>query len=88
MNVHICQPEFSSLSGMREFYAVNGMLATSTVADTALIRSHVAYHSGMQAAERAVIKPSRGHSYKVNGTVVRISNHYDHRDGITGWTSR
>jgi len=51
-----------------------------------LIRSHIAYWGGTALAERAVIKPSRGHSYRVNGSVVvKISDHYDHREGITGW---
>jgi hypothetical protein len=91
--VHICQREFAGLASMREFYAVNNMIATSTVADEALIRSHIAYHAGQTLAEWAEIRPSRGHSYKVNllgrpkrqdWKLVRITNHYDHRSGVAG----
>ncbi len=73
---------------MRNFYDRVGLMPTSTNADVCLIRSHIAYHSGSAAAERATIAPSRGHSYRINGeTVVRITDHYDHRDGVAGWTS-
>lgn len=67
---------------MREAYSLHSMIPTSTSADTYLIRSHIAYHCGSDAAERAIIKPSRGHSYKIDGVVVRIVDHYDHREGV------
>lgn len=71
---------------MRGLYAVHGCYPSSTNGDVLLIRSHIAYWSGQEAAERAVIKASRGHSYRVNGLqVVRITDHYDHREGVTGW---
>ena len=90
--IHICQPEHCHLNGMKEFYAVAGMLATSENADIALIRSHIAYHAGSRPAERASIKPSRGHSYRVSmygahdkfDLIVRITDHYDHRNGVSG----
>ncbi len=86
---HLCQPEHAGLPrGMRDLYDRLGLIPTSTNADTVLIRSHIAYWSGSKEAERATIKPSRGHSYRVNGSViVRIADHYDHRDGVTGWNS-
>jgi hypothetical protein len=55
MNQHICQTQFGMLPSMKEFYHVAGMLATSNVADIALIRSHIAYWSGSQKAEKASI---------------------------------
>src|SRR5947209_2405124 len=87
----LCQPEYAGMNGMHDLYNVLGMIPTSENADVVLIRSHIAYHSGSKAAERAVIKPSRGHSYRVSKAsgidcIVRIRNHYDHRDGVTGWT--
>jgi len=84
---HLCLPEYRALpGGMKELYAALGLLATSENADTVLIRSHIAYWSGDKAAEAAVIKPSRGHSYRINGAVlVRITDYFDHRDGIVGW---
>ena len=92
MNKHICQPSYASLASMKEFYMATNMLPTSDVANTALIRSHVAYHAGSVVAERAVITPSRGHSYRVRlygdirdrGTIARITDHYNHRNGVTG----
>ncbi len=89
MNEHICQPAYRHLHGMRAFfYSQVGVIATSENADIMLIRSHIAYWSSSDAAFRAVIKPSRGNSYRVNGdTIVRIVDHYDHRDGVTGWAS-
>lgn len=85
-DVHICLPQFAMLNGMRAFYAANGMLATSENADVALIRSHIAYHAGNNVAERAVIKSSRGHSYRINhNTIVRITDHYNHRTGVQGY---
>lgn len=84
--IHICKPEYSHLSSMQEFYRTVGVVATSTWADIMLIRSHIAYWSGSQEAERATITPSRGHSYRVNKeVVVKITNTYDHRDGVIGW---
>lgn len=86
MSEHICQAQYCGLGGMRNFYSALSLIPTSTNADTALIRSHIAYHSGSAAADRAVIKPSRGHSYRVNkDVIVRITDHYDHRNGVTGW---
>lgn len=86
MNEHICQPAYRHLPGMREFYREVRTIATSENADVMLIRSHIAYWSGTGTAERSVINPSRGHSYRVNGdTIVRIRDHYDHREGVTGW---
>jgi hypothetical protein len=83
---HLLRPEHVGLAGMREFYAKTNTYATSTNGDTALIRSHIAYHSGIATAERATIKPSRGHSYRINGDhIVKITDHYDHRNGVTGW---
>lgn len=90
---HICEPHFCHLDGMRKLYEACKVYPTSTHGDTMLIRSHIAYHSGNAAAERVVIKPSRGHSYnvlscsrpgayKVN---VKITDYYDHRDGVHGW---
>jgi len=84
---HICQGQYWNLPNMREFYRANNVIPTSENADVMLIRSHIAYWSGNDAANRAVIKPSRGHSYRVNkDCIVRIRDYYDHRDGITGWT--
>jgi len=80
---NICQSEFSMLNGMREFYQLCGMIATSEVATVALIRSYIAYHRGQREALRATIKPSRGHSYRVNGdSIVRIVDYFDHRNGV------
>src|SRR5258707_1079594 len=59
---HICRPGYRHLAGMREFYHAVGIIATSETADVMLIRSHIAYWSGNATAERAVIKPSHGHS--------------------------
>lgn len=91
---HLCQPEYRRLLGMREFYKECRLLPTSETADISLIRSHIAYWSGNAAAERASIKASRGHSYRVapygkhtkSDVIVRISDHYDHRLGVSGWT--
>lgn len=88
---HICQSGFNHLPGMREFYQQVKTIATSTNADTMLIRSHIAYWSGNAMAEAAIITASRGHSYRVKldrdfkGTIVKIVDHYDHREGVTGW---
>lgn len=90
MDKHICQEEYAHLASMKEFYSANHMLATSEEADISLIRSHIAYHAGVQRAKQAIIKPARGHSYRVrlygmgDGVIVRISDHYDHRNGVTG----
>lgn len=79
----------STACTMREFYDRENMIATSIVATTALIRSHIAYHAGRLAAERAEINPSRGHSYRIDldgqRTIVRITDYYDHRNGIKGF---
>lgn len=83
------------LGDMRAFYEATGMLATSEVADIALIRSHIAYWQGVAVAENASIRASRGHSYRIalngrhgaNDYFVRITDHYDHRKGVTGFVS-
>jgi hypothetical protein len=88
---HICQPEFLGVGDMRGAYSRAGLLPTSTNADIFLIRSHIAYWTGSQAAERVTIRPSRGHTYRVTGPyignalVIRITDHYDHRNGVDGW---
>jgi hypothetical protein len=90
-HAHLCQPGFRSLSGMMALYERLALIPTSTVADTVLIRSHLAYWTGAKAAYQAKIKPSRGHSYRVTcqwrTVIVRIVDHYDHREGVTGWMS-
>lgn len=87
---HLLQDEFLGVGDMRGFYDRCRLLPTSTNADISLIRSHVAYWSGSAEAERAVIRPSRGHSYRLKAHgmefLVRISDHYDHRNGVAGWT--
>lgn len=75
---------------MREYYNAAGLIPTSTNADIALIRSWIAYWQGESAADRASIRPSRGHSYRIalygrhdaEDTIVRISDYYDHRNGV------
>lgn len=92
-NLHICQERFASLPSMREFYPLIEALPTSENADRALIRSHIAYWSGSMKAEKASIKASRGHSYRVamygkhdkGDIIVKISDYYDHRDGVLGY---
>jgi hypothetical protein len=74
---------------IREAYDLRRLLATSTSADTYLIRSHIAFHCGRIAAEESKITPSRGHTYRVKNPcwddcIVRITDHYDHRDGVHG----
>lgn len=74
---------------MRAFYDAARMIPTSTNADIALIRSHIAYWAGQRAAEEADVVPSRGHSYRfdLHGVryVVRIADYFDHRQGVTGF---
>ena len=90
---HICQEGFTALRGMREFYNLAGLLPTSENADVALIRSHIAYWSGAKKAEKASIKASRGHKYRVamygthdkSDLIVRITDYYDHREGVIGY---
>jgi hypothetical protein len=81
----------STCEDMRAFYSALHLLPTSEAADCVLIRSHIAYHAGAMDAERAEIKASRGHSYKVSDSrgvhVVRILDHFDHRTGVVGWAS-
>lgn len=92
-NIHLLNTDHPD---MRGFYRAFRLIPTSINADTALIRSHIAYHSGTRAAERAAIKPSRGHSYRVaphgkhgkDDLILRVSNWYDHREGVVGWTTR
>ena len=87
---HICEPHFCGLASMREMYEACKVYPTSTNGDIMLIRSHIAYWQGKERAERAVIKPSRGHSYTVRTSalpgaykvIVRISDYYDHRNGV------
>lgn len=94
MSKHLLQ-HVPCLGSMRAFYDAHSMIPTSTNADVALIRSHIAYHSGAAAAERAAIKASRGHWYRVaphgkhssTEIAVRIIDYYDHRAGVLGWTS-
>ena len=78
---------------MREFYSAVGIYPTSDNGNIALVRSHVAYHCGNQKAERAVIKPSRGYTMRVNlygkfdkasDIILTIVDEYDHRSGIKG----
>lgn len=77
---------------MREYYDTAGLLPTSEYADIALIRSWIAYWQGESKADRASIKASRGHSYRIayygrhdaDDTFVRITDYYDHRDGVVG----
>lgn len=95
MNATICQPQYSHLAGMREFYLTQNAYPTSINGDILLVRSHIAYWSGMDAAEYAIIKKSRGDSYRVyrsqhgqrikDFVTVRIVDAYDHREGVTGW---
>ena len=92
MHIHACLNEFAHLASMKEFYSAAQMLPTSETADIALIRSYIAYHAGNAAAERASIRASRGHSYRVSwhgkhdkhDRIVRIRDHYDHRAGVLG----
>lgn len=92
-NVHLLNTDQPD---MRGFYRALRLIPTSTDADTSLIRSHLAYHNGVRTAERAAIKPSRGHSYRValNGKhakddlILRVSDPYDHREGVTGWITK
>ncbi len=89
---HLLQAEFLGVGDMRAFYAKANMLPTSETADVALIRSHIAYWMGAAVAERAAVKASRGSTYRValNGrhgaddAKVRISDHFDHREGVMG----
>lgn len=78
---------------MREFYNAYSLIPTSTNADCALILSHIAYWSGLTEADKATVTPSRGHSYRVKqrfgaDVIVRIADHYDHREGVVGWLER
>lgn len=89
---HLLRPAHLGLGGMRQLYDKLGLLATSTNADIVLIRSHLAYHGGARAAERATIRPSRGHTYRIDGmhgennVIVKIVDYSDHRAGVIGWT--
>ena len=92
---HICEAQFRHLPSMREFYSMLGVYPTSINGDIALVRSHIAYHSGSAKAESVIIKKSRGDTYRVyrsprdktDFTTVRVINAYDHRAGVTGWSS-
>ena len=93
MKEHICMAGFTHLDGMKSFYDLVGVIPTSEIADVALIRSHIAYWAGAKKAEAASIRASRGHSYRVamwghhdhSDLIVRIVDHYDHREGVTGF---
>lgn len=87
----ICQTiQSTTCFDMREYYHAAGLLATSTNADIALIRSWIAYWQGEAKADRASIRTSRGHSYRIayygrhdaGDTFVTISDYYDHRNGV------
>lgn len=87
---HLCQPQFCGMPrGMKDLYSALHLLATSTSADIVLIRSHIAYWAGNTVAEKATIKPSRGHSYRITSNhgdvIVKIADHFDHREGVIGW---
>lgn len=79
-----------SASGIRRHYDEARILATSAVADAALITWHVLYWSGRRPA---AVARSRGSSYRVwelpssDPVTVRIVDHFDHREGVTGWRS-
>ena len=83
----------TTLPSMQAFYDAHRLIPTSTNADVALILSHIAYWSGHQEAARTQVRPSRGHSYRVKhrfgaDVIVRITDHYDHREGVVGWRER
>lgn len=87
----ICQTLQATTCGtMREYYDAAGLLPTSENADRALIRSWIAYWQGETKADNASIRASRGHSYRIayygrhdkDDTIVRIVDHYDHRNGV------
>lgn len=87
---HLLRPEFLGIPGIRGAYSKLRLLPTSTNADVFLIRSHIAYWAGSREAERMTISPSRGHSYKIQAgrgekMIVRIVDHFDHREGVVGW---
>lgn len=96
MQTNLCADEHRGVGDMRSLYSKLQVYPTSENGDILLIRSHIAYHSGNKAAERAAIKPSRGHSYRVaawgthdkGDAIVRITDYYDHRTGVTGWCDR
>ncbi len=80
------------IGDMEAFYQQERLIPTSHNADVALILSHIAYWSGHGVADGVAVTASRGHSYRVKqrhfpDVIVRISNHYDHRDGVTGWNA-
>ena len=83
----------TTLGTMKELYEQEKAYPSSDVGNELLIRSHIHYHAGQKFAERAVIKPSRGHSYKVglygenrskDMKTLKITDYYDHRNGVTG----
>jgi hypothetical protein len=93
MNQHLLNTE--GVHDMRALYSRLGCYPTSPNGDIALIRSHIAYWSGQVMADKVSIKASRGSSYRVAkfgkhdkyDVIVRIADAYDHREGVTGWTS-
>lgn len=83
---HLAEPQHVG-GGMDNLYANLRLIPTSIAADIVLIRSYVAYWHGTTTAERTAIRPSRGHSYRVEFPYrtykAVITDHYDHRDGVT-----
>lgn len=85
--------EMAGAGDMAAFYAQARMLPTSEHADVALIRSHLAYWGGRTLANRAAVRASRGHSYRIalggrheaGDLIVRIVDHMDHRAGVVGY---
>lgn len=86
-NLHLLDNDYGA-HDMRQFYDAAGLIPTSHVADVALIRSHLAYHAGYSAG-KTEIHASRGHSYRFDldgeRIVVRITDYYDHRNGVVGY---
>ena len=91
-HTHLCNTPH--LGTMREFYSAMSMYPTSDVGDVALVRSHIAYWAGEAMAQRCSIRRSRGHSLRVaphgehgkGDIIVRIVDHFDHRNGVVGFT--
>lgn len=90
--VHLGQQEHRGVGDMKELYNKLKVYPTSENGDKALIRSHIAYHTGVKAADEAEITPSRGSSYRIKhlgrNQVVKITDPYDHREGVSGWTTK
>ena len=86
--VHICQPGYRHLASMAEFYEKAGLVPDSKEAKIALVRSHIAYWSGLVTAERIVIMVFRKHTFRAGGITVRVVDMADHRNGVRGWHDR